>query len=1186
LGSLRQTGRVDWRTADAMRRTADAMRLAADALTRRIALEASSEDGAASILLRLGLAGLLCSLAASGLLLSRLRAAEAEMRRALAASQENQNLFVQSISAVQEGFMVQDWSGTILVCNAEAERLLGAASGSLIGQPMMRPDWRFLRENGEELPRAQHPSRLALETALSQEAVVLGILRPGVEVIWLAVTAAPIFRAEQNTPHAAALTFADVTAKKKIEEQLQRERDFQAAMLESLQSGIVACDADGTLTLFNRAAREFHGLPEEPLPPELWAEHFDLYQSDGITPLATEKVPLFRAFGGEVVRDAEMVIAPKDAPPRILLASGQAIYSRTGQKLGAVVAMHDITARRRVERELSRLAAIVQSSEEAILAATLDGLLVSWNAGAERLYGYAEAEVIGQHASVLVPAGEASPFDGVIPRLQRGEFVETLEVIRERRDGTRRNVALTFSPIYNPQGEMIGVSCISRDITARRQAEDALRESEARLRYFSNAAFEGIAVSQNGVVLDANPAFLSLYGYDREEVIGMAGSEFAAPESQALVTQKVAAGEENAYEATALRRDGSTFQIEARGRNVLWNGLPARVTAVRDVTERKKLEEELKAGHAAMEESQARLAKAQRIAKVGSWEYDPVYGAVVWSGEMYRLLGRDLALGIPQFEEAMAHYHSEDAPELKRLVQRAAAEGAGYELDLRGRPSSFGEGLTRWYHTTGEVTRDAAGSPVRLTGTLADITERKRMEESLRRSEEALRAMLSSAPVILYATDIHGTITLSEGTGLAALGLTPGEAVGRSVFEFSGGDPAVDACARRALAGETVSYDARYGALCLHVELKPQRNSDSVVTGIIGVSFDITERAQSEERFRVLFEQSSNAHLLFDDEGIIDCNAAALTMMRCTDKARLLGMHPARLSPERQPDGRLSQEKGGEMCALARQKGSHRFEWTRLALDGTEIPVAVTLTALMLNDKPVLLSVWHDLTERKQAEQQIKDYTIVLEFQKSQLEDTNKELEALATTDGLTGLKNRRVFGEKLAEEHARAVRYHQPLSLLLLDVDHFKPYNDTFGHPAGDAVLRSVAQTLSRSARDTDVAARYGGEEFVIILPQTDEAGALVIAERLRRAIAGGDWALRPVTASVGVCTLSLDTPTPDSMTECADKAMYFSKEAGRNQVTHGNPAAPLITRPSRLKRPGKAVQPVESHAQADLPK
>lgn len=943
------------------------------------------------------------------------------------------------------------------------------------------------------------------------------------------------------------------------EKQLQRERDFQGAMLESLQSGIVACDADGTLALFNQAAREFHGLSAEPLSAQQWDERFALFQSDGVTPLETQEIPLLRALHGEVVRDVEVVIAPQNRPARTVLISGQAICSADGTKLGAVVALHDVTARRRVERELSRLASIVQSSEEAILAVTLDGTLVSWNAGAERLYGYAESEIVGQHASVLVPPGESSIVEAAIPQLMRGESLAPAEVVRQHRSGAVLNLALTFSPIHDPAGQVVGVSCIARDVTARRRAEDALRESEARLRYLSNAAFEGIAVSQNGRILDANSAFLSLYGYNREEAVGMAGTAFAAPESQALVAQKVAAGEESAYEALCLRRDGSTFPAEVRGRRVLWNGLPARVTAVRDITERKVLED-------ALRESQRFASSVAENSAGLIFVLDLETRSNVYAN---RNLGDFLgyepeAMPLPGTDLLTAVVHPDDIPRmLMHLADFAARkDGEIVEFEYRLKHTS---GEWRWIWSREVVfKRRADGTPWQILGNAQDVTPRRAVEEALRRSEEALRAMLGSAPVILYAADADGVITLSEGTGLTALGLAPGEAVGRSVFEFGGGDAAVIAANRRALAGEAVSYDARFGALCLHMELKPQRDESGAVVGMIGVSFDVTERAQSEERFRVLFEQSSDAHLLFDDAGIIDCNAAALTVMRCTDKARLLGVHPARLSPERQPDGQLSEEKGAEMCRLARQNGSHRFEWLRLTLDGTEIPVDVTLTEVTLRDKPVLLSVWHDLTERKRAEQQIKDYTVILEFQKSQLEQTNRELESLATTDGLTNLKNRRTFSAKLADEHARAMRYHPPLSLLLLDVDHFKEFNDTFGHLAGDAVLRSVASALEHTARDTDLTARYGGEEFALILPQTDEAGAMVIAERIRTALDGRSWDLRPITVSIGVCTLSLATPTPESMVACADRALYRSKETGRNRATHGNFAAPPVGSPA----------------------
>ncbi len=132
---------------------------------------------------------------------------------------------------------------------------------------------------------------------------------------------------------------------------------------------------------------------------------------------------------------------------------------------------------------------------------------------------------------------------------------------------------------------------------------------------------------------------------------------------------------------------------------------------------------------------------------------------------------------------------------------------------------------------------------------------------------------------------------------------------------------------------------------------------------------DITDTVGAEERFRVLFEHSSDAHLLFDERGIIDCNQAAIALLRCPDKRQLLSVHPAKLSPEFQPDGRRSDEKCIEMDRLARERGYHRFEWQHRRMDGSDFPVEVTLTPVQLHGHGVLLVVWHDLTERKQAEE-------------------------------------------------------------------------------------------------------------------------------------------------------------------------------------------------------------------------
>lgn len=186
--------------------------------------------------------------------------------------------------------------------------------------------------------------------------------------------------------------------------------------------------------------------------------------------------------------------------------------------------------------------------------------------------------------------------------------------------------------------------------------------------------------------------------------------------------------------------------------------------------------------------------------------------------------------------------------------------------------------------------------------------------------------------------------------------------------------------------------------------------------------------------------------------------------------------------------------------------------------------------------------------------ERLKQEVALLEAERVRLlEEANARLLTLATTDPLTGLTNRRTFDEVLAREAALADRGIGPLSLLLLDVDHFKGFNDTFGHPAGDDVLRQIALAIRTCCRSTDLPARLGGEEFAVLLPGTDIGGALVLAERIRHAIEAGPWPLRPVTASIGVAML--DGSGSRGLIETADRVLYEAKRNGRNKIASANP-------------------------------
>lgn len=174
------------------------------------------------------------------------------------------------------------------------------------------------------------------------------------------------------------------------------------------------------------------------------------------------------------------------------------------------------------------------------------------------------------------------------------------------------------------------------------------------------------------------------------------------------------------------------------------------------------------------------------------------------------------------------------------------------------------------------------------------------------------------------------------------------------------------------------------------------------------------------------------------------------------------------------------------------------------------------------------------------------------------LMETNRELERLTNVDGLTGLSNRRYFNEYINAEWKRAVRSQQPLSVLMIDVDHFKQYNDTYGHIAGDDVLRKVADCLKQSCRrSTDLAARYGGEEFAIVLPETPFADIQRLGDKVCQAVEAlgllhsGSSAAKCVTVSVGGATASPQLGGAFSpLVDAADKALYEAKRAGRNRA------------------------------------
>ncbi len=213
---------------------------------------------------------------------------------------------------------------------------------------------------------------------------------------------------------------------------------------------------------------------------------------------------------------------------------------------------------------------------------------------------------------------------------------------------------------------------------------------------------------------------------------------------------------------------------------------------------------------------------------------------------------------------------------------------------------------------------------------------------------------------------------------------------------------------------------------------------------------------------------------------------------------------------------------------------------------------ALTLLALgalgLRAAQPEAVAALVEMEERK------KEQDAALGEADRQIAEMRQTLENLSTIDALTGLQNHRAFQERLDREMGRALRHGQPLSLLLLDVDKFKSYNDSYGHNDGDQALKLIAEILKQTARASDIPARYGGKEFALILTETDMMGAVVLGERLRQAVASADGLQRPLTASIGLATLNGNIFSAPALIAQADRALCHAKGDGRNRVSHAH--------------------------------
>jgi diguanylate cyclase (GGDEF)-like protein/PAS domain S-box-containing protein len=331
-----------------------------------------------------------------------------------------------------------------------------------------------------------------------------------------------------------------------------------------------------------------HGYPVAflALPPLLW---IGLRFTPREAASATALLSAIAVLGA--VRGFGPFVRPSPNETLLLLQAFMATISVTTLVVAAAASQ-----RRRAEAHAARLVAIVASSDDAIIGKSLDGTIVSWNQGAERLYGYTAAEAIGRHVSMLAPSGVPDSLPGILDEVRRGRRVAHYETLRVRRDGRRIAVSLSVSPVVGTHGEIVGTSAIARDVSEATLAQETLRASEARYRLLFERNLAGVyRATPEGRLLDCNDAFARLLGYEtREEAITHGWDELIGEQRRQLASDLRRVGSLRNVELRLRRRDGSTsWALSNHALLTEADGTEHVEGSLVDITERKRIQQQV-----------------------------------------------------------------------------------------------------------------------------------------------------------------------------------------------------------------------------------------------------------------------------------------------------------------------------------------------------------------------------------------------------------------------------------------------------------------------------------------------------------------------------------------------------------------------------------------------------------------
>jgi PAS domain S-box-containing protein len=525
----------------------------------------------------------------------------------------------------------------------------------------------------------------------------------------------------------------------------------------------------------------------------------------------------------------------------------------TGDVLLVITAVREVTGHAQALENSKLLAAIVEHSNDAIVAKTLDGIVTSWNPAAERMYGYSSEEMLGQSIDRLSPEGRTGEIISILARIKAGRPVEQVETVRVRKDGTRFPVSLTVSPIYDADGVIVGASTIVRDVTEREEAYEAARSM------IESSLDSLVAISPEGLITDANEATVMVTGVPREELIGTPFSDyFTDPEKANEIYHKVFGdGMAGDYPLTIRNRDGSVTEVVYNAS--VHRGARGKVLAVfaaaRDVT---RLNEALESARSLIEASQDSLV------------------AISPEGLITDLNEATVKVtGVPREEligTAFSDYFT-DPEQANEIYQKVFTQESAVEtpLTIRHRDGTLTEVL---YNAS--VYRSTGGRVLAVFAASRDVT---RLREAL----EAARSMIESSLDSLVAISPEGMITDANAATVQVTGVPRQELIGTAFSDyFTDPGKATEVYQRVFAQDEPVEYlltiRRRDGTLTeVMYNASVHRGTGGRVIAVFAAARDVTKLMKALEASRSMIESSLDALVAISPEGkITDANEATI----------------------------------------------------------------------------------------------------------------------------------------------------------------------------------------------------------------------------------------------------------------------------------------------------------------------